>query len=114
MRLIALIAVLALAGCKAEYTAPGDPDNGRLLLRQFGCGQCHSIPGVADAAGEAGPPLARVRERVYLGGVLPNTPSNMAAWIRDPRRFDPRTRMPALGVTESQARDMVAYLWEAK
>ena len=56
----------------------------------------------------------RVSERAYLGGVLPNTPGNMAQWIRDPRRFDPRTTMPALGVTEAQAKDMVAYLMEAK
>ena len=106
---------LALAGCAAEERMPpGDRENGRLLLRQFGCGECHRIPGVANAQGEAGPPLAKVGERIYLGGVLPNSPANMAQWIRDPRRFDPRTRMPAMGVTEAQARDMVAYLWQAK
>ena len=110
MRLIAAAAIV-LAGCAAE---PSSKDNGRLLLQQFGCGQCHDIPGVANARGQAGPPLARVGERAYLGGVLPNTPGNMAQWIRDPRRFDPRTNMPAMGVTEAQARDMVAYLMEAR
>ena len=39
---------------------------------------------------------------------------DLALWIRDPRRYDPRTTMPSLGVTEAQARDMAAYLWEAK
>jgi cytochrome c1 len=69
---------------------------------------------VANAQGAAGPPLERVAERSYLGGVLPNTRENMAQWIRDPRRFDPRTTMPAMGMTEQQASEMVAYLMEAK
>lgn len=114
-RIAAVVAGLALAGCGGHVpSAPGDRENGRLLLRQFGCGSCHRIPGVAAAQGEAGPPLAKVGERAYLAGVLPNTPANMAAFIRDPRRFDPRTTMPDLGVTEEHARDMVAYLQEAK
>ena len=111
MRLI-LLATLLLAGCGSGTTTPSG--NGRLLLQQFGCGQCHRIPGVANAQGTAGPPLEAVAERAYLGGVLPNTRENMARWIREPRRFDPRTTMPAMGMTDAQARDMVAYLMEAK
>lgn len=111
MRLIVL-AALVLGGCSSAATTPAE--NGRLLLRQFGCGQCHNIPGVANAQGAVGPPLGRVGERSYLGGVLPNTRENMAQWIRDPRRFDPRTTMPAMGMTEQQSKDMVAYLMEAK
>jgi cytochrome c len=108
---VTLAAALLLAGCAGEPTAA---DRGRLLLQQFGCGQCHSRPGVANARGTSGPSLARVHERAYLGGVAPNTPGNMALWIRDPRRLDPRTTMPAMGVTEAQAGDMVAYLMEAR
>ena len=115
MRLAFTAVALALAGCGAEARpAPGDRENGRLLLRQFGCGNCHRIPGVAAAQGEVGPPLGKLGERAYLAGVLPNTPANLAAFIRDPRRFDPRTTMPNLGVTEAHARDMAAYLQEAK
>jgi cytochrome c2 len=104
---------LALAGCGGEPPAApvaGSKDNGRLLLRQFGCGTCHEIRGVADAKGRVGPPLDGVATRVYLAGVLPNTPANMAAFIRNPQRYSPRTAMPNLGVTEAHARDMVAYL----
>ena len=89
----------------------GNPENGRLLLRQFACGSCHAIPGVANAGGKVGPPLERVAHRVYLGGVLPNTPENMAVFIRAPHRIDPRTAMPDMGVSEQHARDMVAYLY---
>ena len=110
----ALALSIAVAGCGKHAPIAGDRDNGRLLLRQFGCGDCHRIAGAAAAQGDNGPPLAKLRERVYLGGVLPNSPANLALWIRDPRRYDPRTTMPSLGVTEAQARDMAAYLWEAK
>ena len=111
----ALIALAcALAGCGEPTHRPvaaGDTGNGKLLLRQFGCGSCHEIPGVADAKGRVGPPLKGVAGRVYIAGVLPTTPENMAAFIRAPQRFEPRTKMPDLGVTAEHARDMVAYLY---
>lgn len=111
MRLTVALLCLGLAACGAEKPAlDGDPEQGRLLLRQFGCGTCHRIPGVADAQGNVGPPLDGVARRVYLAGVVPNTPDGMTRWIRTPRAFDPRTAMPDLGVSEAHARDMVAYL----
>jgi cytochrome c len=113
MRAALIACALLLAGCGGtSRTLPaGDADNGKLLLRQFGCGSCHEIPGVADAQGRVGPPLKGVARRVYIAGVLPTSPDNMAAFIRTPRRFEPRTVMPEMGVTEAHARDMVAYLY---
>jgi cytochrome c len=114
MRLIAAFSVV-LAGCGADKPAlDGDPERGRLLLRQFGCGACHRIPGVADAQGNVGPPLDGVAKRVSLAGVLPNSAAAMARWIRAPKAFDPQTAMPTLGVSEEHARDMVAYLQTLK
>jgi cytochrome c1 len=110
--LVILISTGMLAGCTPEATHPeGDPEHGKLLLRQFGCGSCHAIPGVAAANGKAGPPLTRMSKRVYLAGVLPNTPGNMVLWIRHPQKIEPRTAMPDMQVSESHARDMVAYLY---
>lgn len=113
MRVALTLLALALAACGEDvaHEAPGDAQNGKLLLRQFGCGTCHEIPGVADAAGRVGPPLDGVAGRIYLGGVVPNTPDNMSAFIRHPQRFAPRTAMPELGVSEAHARDMVAHLY---
>lgn len=108
---IAALALL-LSACGSELGA--DAERGRLLLRQFGCGTCHSIPGVADAQGNTGPPLGGVAKRVYLAGMVPNSPENMARWIRNPRAFDPQTAMPQLGVSEEHARDMVAYLYRRR
>jgi cytochrome c2 len=111
MRLSVAVLCLLLASCGNERPGPqGDPKRGQLLLRQFGCGACHRIAGVADAQGNVGPPLDGVAKRIYLGGVLPNSPSNMVRWIRAPNAFDPKTAMPNLGVSEEHAGDMVAYL----
>jgi len=112
---VAALAAL-LAACGDDHAGPqpdlaGDPERGRLLLRQYGCASCHNIPGVATAGGNVGPPLDGVARRVYLGGVLPNTPENMSRWIRAPRQFDPLTAMPAMQVPEAEAQDMVAYLY---
>jgi cytochrome c1 len=88
----------------------GDPANGKLLLRQYACGSCHVIPGVANARGNVGPPLEAIGSRIYLAGMLPNTPPNMVLWIRAPQEVDPLTAMPDLQVPEQHARDMTAYL----
>ena len=105
----------ALSGCgQSRPDLAGDPERGRLLLRQYGCGTCHSIPGVAAAKGNVGAPLDGVARRVYLAGVLPNSPENMARWIRAPQAIDPRTAMPNLQVPEPHAQDMVAYLYRLR
>ena len=110
MRLILALTVM-LVGCRSETT---DREAGRLLLRQYGCGACHQIPGVVAARGNVGPPLERLAKRVYLAGRLPNTPQNLAGWIRHPQKYDPRTAMPDMQVTEEHARQMVAYLQTLK
>ena len=108
----------ALAGCEQDAPPPaaltGDPERGKLLLRQYGCGACHSIPGVPAAQGNVGPPLDAIAKRVYLAGVLPNTPENMVRWIRVPQELAPGTAMPNLQVPEPHAQDMVAYLYRLR
>ena len=106
MRLALLVLLPFLWSCSKDPSV----ENGRLLLRQFGCGSCHEIPGVAAANGRVGPPLDAIAARVYLGGTLPNSPENMLRFIRRPQDIDPRSAMPDLGVGEAHARDMVAYL----
>ena len=95
----------------AAMLTGGDPARGRALLRPFGCAQCHTIPGVSGADGLVGPPLGGIASRVYVGGVVTNTPQNLIRWIMDPKAIDSKTAMPAVGVTEDQARDIAAYLY---
>jgi cytochrome c len=89
----------------------GDPERGKETIRQKGCPTCHAIPGIRKAKGHIGPALDRFAERVYVAGVLPNTPDNLVAWIRNPPGIDPLTAMPASGMSEAEARDVAAYLY---
>jgi cytochrome c len=111
---LSLALPIALGGCgnapQASQVPDGDAARGRLLLRQYGCGSCHRIPGVAAATGNVGPPLERWARRIYIAGVLPNTPDNLVRWIVDPQAVEPGTAMPDLQVSDAQARDMAAYL----
>ncbi|HEX8883792.1 MAG TPA: cytochrome c, partial [Noviherbaspirillum sp.] len=102
-----------LAGCGQKAAPPGvtgDPVRGRLALTQYACHACHQIPGITGSAVYVGPPLDAVARRRVIARNLPNTPANLARWIREPQKIDPHTAMPALGVSEEDAEDMVAYL----
>jgi mono/diheme cytochrome c family protein len=110
------LAIVLLASCgrpsesAVDSRAGGDAAQGRQVLAAWGCGTCHTIPGVPRANGLVGPPLAGFATRAYVGGVLTNTPEHVVQWIRDPRAHSLRTAMPNLAVPESDARQMAAYL----
>ncbi|HEV7889657.1 MAG TPA: c-type cytochrome [Pyrinomonadaceae bacterium] len=113
--------LLALASCqqaelerKAEAMTGGDTRRGVEAIRRYGCATCHTIPGVPGATALVGPNLQQVASRMYLAGVLPNTPDNMVRWIQHPRDVDPLTAMPNLNVTDGDARDIASYLYTLK
>lgn len=89
----------------------GNPVDAPMLMIRNGCAGCHSIAGVPAAHGRTGPALDGIAERSFIAGVLPNTPRNLVAWIRDARGINPRTAMPSTFVSEADARDMAAYLY---
>jgi cytochrome c2 len=95
----------------AWYVPGASPERGRVLIQDYSCGGCHSVPGVRGAAGRVGPPLDDINARLYIAGVLPNSPQNLVRWIRDPRQIDPHTAMPDLNVGERDAQDIAAYLY---
>jgi cytochrome c len=109
------LAVVASAhGCRRADARPvegGDADRGKVAIREYGCGSCHTIPGVAGANGLVGPPLSQWGQRVYIAGYVPNTTDFLIRWIEVPRAIKPRTDMPNLAVPESDARDIAAYLY---
>ena len=117
MRLLAAAALaLALTGCgSAGGPQVGGSDSarrGERLIVRYGCGGCHTIPGVRGANGRVGPELDDLRGQRFIAGVLPSSPENAARWIEDPKRFSPRTVMPDVGVTPAEARDIAAYLYD--
>jgi cytochrome c len=101
----------ASAGQPEWAVIDGDARRGAELIQQFGCGGCHVVPGVGGAHGDVGPPLTRFGERIYIAGMLRNTPPNLVRWLRDPQGVVPGNAMPNMGITEAQARDMAAYLY---
>lgn len=118
-RLLACAAALlcvSAAGCGSSQSAPnagqiGNPSRGAALISWYGCGACHSIPGVPGANAMVGPPLDQFAERGYVAGMLRNTPDNLIRWIRDPQKIVPGNAMPALGIDSRDAHDIAAYLY---
>jgi cytochrome c2 len=96
---------------EAEALTGGDVEAGRAAVKTYGCDACHTIPGVVDARGLVGPPLKQIANRIYIAGVLINTPDNLIEWIQNPPGVDTRTAMPNLGVDRTAARDIAAYLY---
>lgn len=113
-----LIGAAVLAGCGAaagretRYVIDGgDANRGKAAIAMYGCGSCHTIPGVRTAIGMVGPPLIMWSRRTYIAGEVPNTPEFLVRWIETPQTIEPGTAMPNLGVTETHARDIAAYLY---
>lgn len=110
-------ALVLLAACTqppADRTAlvpGGDPDAAPELLRRYGCGGCHTVPGVRGARGLVGPPLTAFGERGYIAGRLVNTPENLVRWIVNPQSVDPETAMPQTGIGVEDASDVAAFLY---
>ncbi len=100
----------SLAAREAAAVTGGKPDRGKKLIRNYGCGSCHTIPGVPGATASVGPSLEGIASRSYVAGRLTNTPANLMRWIRTPHAVDPLTAMPDLGLSEPDARDVTAYL----
>jgi cytochrome c2 len=93
-----------------ELPAPGSPTRGAELIIAHGCGACHQIPGIEGADGLVGPPLTLMGRRIFIAGLLRNTPQNLAAWVHDPQQFVPGNAMPATGLSEADSFDVAAYL----
>jgi cytochrome c2 len=109
---------LVASGCgQTEAAAPprqvsgGSPGRGAADIEHYGCGSCHSIPGIDGADSMVGPPLDHWAQRSYIAGMLPNSAENLEHWIRDPQGVVPGNDMPDLGVTAQQAKDITAYLY---
>ncbi len=114
---LALGLLLAAAGCSSTPPPPppqvraGQPDRGATLIVQYGCGSCHTIPGINGANGLVGPPLTRFGARSYIAGELVNNADNLQRWIVDPQAVEAGTAMPNLGIPPIDAQDIAAYLY---
>src|SRR5947209_17377721 len=112
---------LSVAACSsnggrssAQVVAGGSPSAGKRLIAKYGCGSCHTIPGITNANALVGPPLIHWSRRSFIAGELGNTPDNLVRWISNPKAVEPGTDMPNLGVSSDEARSIAAYLMSIK
>jgi cytochrome c1 len=84
-----------------------------LLISSSGQ-QGHSQPQNIQApftipyAGQAAQTVAR---RANVDGVLGNSPENIIRRVQNPQAIDRKTAMPNMGVNDTDARDIAAYLY---
>jgi mono/diheme cytochrome c family protein len=106
-----------------KYPAPpvqGDPENGKKLVGQVGCMACHVID---DKLMDIKPPATlkqymddwqyrRLRSQgPQLAGIGSKADVNwIYAWIKNPKQYNPRTKMPNLRLSDQEAADIASYL----
>jgi cytochrome c oxidase assembly factor CtaG/cytochrome c2 len=91
---------------------PGaDPQQGARLIQHYGCGSCHTIPGIGTANGLIGPPLIHWSQRMIIAGFMRNQPENLIPWIMNPQAILPGVDMPNMDISRDEARDIAAYLY---
>lgn len=90
----------------------GDPAAGREAALQHGCASCHTIPGVQSVNRTIGPDLTGFEDQLYIAGQLPNRPEELIRWIQNPQEIVPSSAMPNMGITEQDARDIAAFLYD--
>jgi len=87
------------------------PEAGLETIRAVGCAACHVIPGVEWPKGRTGPSLEGFAAQPLIAGSLSNDPDTLTAFVRNAPAVSPDSAMPAMPLSEPQARDVAAYLY---
>jgi cytochrome c oxidase subunit 2 len=101
-----------LAGQKRPAQAPTSALSrlGEQVFMHGPCQSCHMIRGTS-AQGRVGPDLTHLASRTTLAGVtIQNTRAELARWIVDSQSIKPGNQMPDIRLTDTQLRELVAYL----
>lgn len=83
-----------------KLPAEGDAARGEELVKALGCTGCHTAAGAAVA--DHGPELTGLGSKVSAEWLY--------AWLKDPKHYNPDTRMPNLRLSDQEAADITAYL----
>jgi mono/diheme cytochrome c family protein len=84
-----------------EAPGEGDSESGGLLFRESRCVTCHVVE---EKGGYLAPELSTVTSKVSKEWLY--------SWMLNTHYFQPNTKMPQFNFTETQALDIVAYIWE--
>ena len=85
-----------------EAPGPGSVSAGKKLFKDVGCLACHGIDDVTSHHADFAPDLSAVGSKL--------SPSFIYTWVRNPKHYDPETRMPSLRLSNQEASDITAYL----
>ncbi len=112
-----LLACAGLVACdgppdRTPTLGDADPVRGRQLVVAKGCAACHAFPDVPWPRGGLGPSLDGFGRQGLIAGRLPNQPGVLMQFVRNAPQLVPGTAMPAVTMTDQEARDVTAYLLE--
>jgi cytochrome c oxidase subunit 2 len=96
--------------------AASDPrlEAARATFLSLSCVNCHAASGTT-ATGTFGPDLSHLMSRATLGsGVIPNTPENLRAWVKDPQAMKRGNLMPNMQLNSRELDEVVTYLSSLK
>jgi cytochrome c oxidase subunit 2 len=99
-----------------SLNAVSDPNLGaaRSTFLSLSCVSCHSVSGT-PASGTFGPDLSHLMSRKTLGsGIIPNTPDNLRAWVKDPQAIKRGNLMPNMQLNARELDEVVTYLSSLK
>ncbi|HEV8268507.1 MAG TPA: cytochrome c, partial [Thermoanaerobaculia bacterium] len=99
------------AAAGSATTTSGDSARGKALFQSLGCQGCHiSDPAaerhVMDSYRQHGPNLIGLADKT--------TPEWIAAWLKNPKAYNPETRMPNLRLADDEIADLTAFLLSSK
>ncbi|MDE2179602.1 MAG: c-type cytochrome [candidate division NC10 bacterium] len=89
---------------KKEFALAPVYSRGRQMVEERGCFGCHSMPGF-EKVPKVGPDLTRIANKV--------DPSWLVRWIKKPREYLPKTKMPHFELSDDDALSIAAYLLRA-
>ena len=84
------------------------------LIQRYGCGSCHSIPGIDWADAHVGPSLYHYRKRAYIAGMVPNERDSLVQFLMEPTSIHIRTAMPDVGLSATEATVIAQYLYDVQ
>ncbi|OOG87824.1 cytochrome C [Hydrogenophaga sp. A37] len=114
-----MLACLSLVACdgppdRTPTLGDASPANGRQLVADKGCVACHTFPDVTWPRGGLGPSLEGFGRQGLIAGRLPNQPGVLMQFVRNAPALVPGTAMPAMVMTDQEARDVTAYLLQPR
>lgn len=92
--------------------AGGNASRGKLVFEAVGCQACHVLGEMTTVRAKRGTSYDIAPELTRIGSKV--TSDWLYDWVRNPRHYNPTTRMPSLRLTDTEAKDVVAFLMTMK